>query len=155
MNEIYRHYGSNEFNIEKFKEIKNRDYWNKPKGGLWASSISAEYGWKDWCNAEDFRKETFDKYFDFKLENANILRIKNKIDAYEIEKENPKFIRMKTGSFYEEKIVLNFEFIKKYYDAIEIYAGSDRYLYFAFYGWDCDSIVILNKDKIKVVNDEI
>lgn len=33
-------------------------------------------------------------------------------------------------------------------DALEIFAGSNRTLYDLFYGWDCDSILILNKDVI-------
>ena len=28
--------------------------WNKPYGGLWASDINAKYGWKSWCEDENF-----------------------------------------------------------------------------------------------------
>ena len=38
----YIHYGCTSFDKLKFQEIK---------GGLWASPIDAEYGWKDWCEA--------------------------------------------------------------------------------------------------------
>ena len=45
----YIHYGSNKFDINIFKKIKNRPKFVKPEGGLWASRVETEHGWKDWC----------------------------------------------------------------------------------------------------------
>ena len=48
----YVHYGSC-FDISKWEEIQNEG--TKPSGGFWMSPENAEYGWKDFCAAEDFR----------------------------------------------------------------------------------------------------
>ena len=53
MNKTYIHYGHKHFVSNDFVEIKN-NMWNKPIGGLWASDINAEYGWKNWCKDEEF-----------------------------------------------------------------------------------------------------
>jgi len=50
----YIHYGSNCFDPSKFVEIKNEKYFNKPVGGLWASNIDAKFGWKEWCQGNDY-----------------------------------------------------------------------------------------------------
>ena len=46
------------------------------------------------------------------------------------------------------KVNLDFEKITENYDAIIINAGSDVLLYHMFYGWDVDSILVLNKDVV-------
>ena len=43
--------------------------------------------------------------------------------------------------------MLDFEELKKEYDAIEVIISDG--LYYALYGWDCDSILILNKDIVE------
>lgn len=49
------HYGSDEFVFEWFNEVRN-SYWVKPTGGLWTSPVKSEWGWKQWCEAEQFRE---------------------------------------------------------------------------------------------------
>lgn len=51
----YIHYGATEFIPTKGFPIKNLEHFMKPKGGLWASRKNASFGWKDWCEQEDFR----------------------------------------------------------------------------------------------------
>lgn len=36
------------------------------------------------------------------------------------------------------------------YDAIELSLSADHRLYWDLYGWDCDSILVMNPDKIKI-----
>jgi len=48
------HYGSTSFDPKKFNPVLNS--YIKPTGGLWTSPIDSEFGWKDWCTAEDFRE---------------------------------------------------------------------------------------------------
>ena len=45
--------------------------------------------------------------------------------------------------------LLNFEKLAKTYDAIEVNISGDPELYFALYGWDCDSILIMNPNIIE------
>lgn len=154
----YRHYGISEFDADLFKNIRNRHHWNKPNGGFWASDIEAPRSWKDWCKSECFKLESFGTHIDFKLRaDTKVLKIYNK-DDFDRAMLND-FIR---SCFDENRMLLNswlsseaevidFERLATQFDAMEVYAGSDGFLYDAFYGWDCDSIVVFNKDKIVVV----
>lgn len=63
---MYIHYGNKQFLKSRFQAIRNRDF-TKPHGGLWASDVTAEYGWKDWCENEHFRKCTKKNAFYFNL----------------------------------------------------------------------------------------
>lgn len=48
----YIHYGHKHFEVNEFEPIRNRELFPKPFGGFWASPVNAEYGWKDWNEAE-------------------------------------------------------------------------------------------------------
>jgi len=41
------------FRKEAFVPIKNRTH-TKPEGGLWASPVACAYGWREWCEAEEW-----------------------------------------------------------------------------------------------------
>ena len=45
-------------------------------------------------------------------------------------------------------VLLDFEKLAETYDAVEVNISSDFNLYYQLYGWDCDSIVIMNPDII-------
>ena len=36
-------------------------------------------------------------------------------------------------------------------DAIELFISDDRELYWSLYGWDCDSILIMNPDVVREI----
>ena len=45
------------YNPLKFEKIKTiNQYLNKPAGGLWSSPVDSVWGWKDWCESEDYRQ---------------------------------------------------------------------------------------------------
>lgn len=146
MNDIFIHIGHKEFDNELWKEVKNRNFC-KPIGGLWASRINAKFGWKDWCKENNFDGCSINQSFSFRLANDARLLI---IDSVEQLKELPKNDNMmeyeSAGSCY-----LDFEKLKDKYDAIEVNISNDNRLHFALYGWDCDSILILNKNIIKMI----
>ena len=56
MSRVYIHYGSKKFDTERFTPIKNCYPRNKPIGGLWASDVNAPFGWKKWCEGEQYHK---------------------------------------------------------------------------------------------------
>lgn len=143
VNDIYIHYGHPKYDEKVFTEIRNAGFV-KPYGGLWASNINAEFGWKNWCEEEDFSECIEENSFKFKLkENARILRID---DAAKL-KELPTI-----NSIYKFSwINLDFEKIKKEYDAIEVIISEDRQLYWDLYGWDCDSLLVMNKEVIEPI----
>ena len=83
-----------------------------------------------------------DNCFKFRLKDkAKVLRIEKPSDLINLPKDQT-LIKLR---FYE---CLDFEELKKKYDAIEVIIDK---LYWDLYGWDCDSILILNKDVIMEV----
>lgn len=137
----YIHYGSTWYDQSKFKKIENRD-WIKPNGGLWASSVAAKMGWKEWCEGEDFRDCTKDNSFTFTLDkDANIFSVRKVGDLEQLPKIDV-FNRSSMTYLDFEKIV------EMGIDAIELFLDETGELYFSLYGWDCDCILVLNKDII-------
>ena len=146
MNNIYVH-GGGKFDINKFTPIKNRNFV-KPSGGLWGSPINSSYGWLEWCEHNNFFLDKYkkDKFF-FKLkENARLLYINNADMLQDLPKVD---IDMYSSCF----VVLDFEKLAQEYDAIEVNISSDRQLYWDLYGWDVDSILVMNSDVIEIVDE--
>ena len=146
----YIHYGCNHFDINKFLPIVNQDHdWTKPKqGGLWASQVDTEYDWKQWCISEDFHIDRLNTYFTFELTpDARICHLRTCYDL----KKLPELQPIVVSSYYK----IDFENAMKTYDAIQLHLSEQpeydykEDLYFKLYGWDCDSILILNPSVIK------
>ena len=138
----YIHYGHTKFDKNMFTKIRNSVWRTKPEGGLWASDIKAVRGWKDWCEEEQFRDCKEDDSFSFTLsDSAKVLYISSVDDL----KSLPK-VKSELGSVLW--VLLDFEKLAKTYDAIEVSISSDFDLYFELYGWDCDSILIMNPDVV-------
>ncbi len=51
--QTYIYYGHKAFDPELFRPIENWDFV-KPKGGLWASPIDAQYGWAQWNEVSNY-----------------------------------------------------------------------------------------------------
>ena len=136
----YIHYGSKEFLTSRFNPIKNRLNFAKPSGGLWASPINSPFGWRDWCECESFREYEDDDCFVFSLkDSAKILKIKSKEDFQNLPSINPMLLEH--GAI---GIPFNFEEISKEYDTIEIIFSENPSLHYYFYGWDCDTLLVMN-----------
>ncbi len=150
---VYVHYGAKEYDREKFRPIKNVSRnvtFTKPReGGLWASPVDAEHGWKDWCKDNEFRVCSTENSFRFQLKDGTkILRLftcddleglpHNTDTAFELEYMSPS------------RVCLDFEeLVRMGYDAVEVECIEN--LYHALYGWDCDSILVMNPDVIEEV----
>ena len=141
----YIHYGHKEFDPDKFMEIKNRGCFIKPSGGLWASAVDAPYGWKDWCKDAEYSECDPNNAFEFTLaDGSNVLHIRSKEDL-----ESLPHIETDLELNWH---ALDFEKIKELgVDAIELHINQNLFLDQLMYGWDCDSILVLNKDVIEVV----
>ena len=139
----YIHYGHTDFDINKFSKIITHQYLTKPQGGLWASDIKAKFGWYDWCLENNFGKCDINNSFIFTLsDNAKVLYI-----------DNVKILNGLQKCKYELSniwVSLDFEKLAEIYDAIEVNISYDFDLYYKLYGWDCDSILIMNPDVIRV-----
>jgi len=135
-------YGNgDEFDLSMWNEVKNS--YSKPHGGLWTSPIDSKYGWKNWCQDNEFG----DLSTSFQLEiKGNVFTITNIDDL-----KNMPTIKLCETWFYS----IDFELMKKNgIDAIyltDIGEVKTRYVLWydaniSFYGWDCETVFIMNKD---------
>lgn len=139
----YIHYGSAKFDKSKFKGIENIQFFNKPSGGIWACEVGTKFGWKEFCKREGIDWVDLSNSFEFELKlEARVLRLHASDDYIEFRSKyaiNDIGIKLALG--------YDFERIAKEYDVIDFKVGE---LYMALYGWDVDSILVLNPDLIKV-----
>lgn len=149
MENRYIHYGHNSFDRNLFTPISNEEMFVKPYGGLWASPIDAEYGWYEWCCDEHFHTNWLSKNFTFTLsEKAKVIHIRSVADLKELpDQKSPEW-------FKRDPIWKCIDFEKLLadgVDAVELHLSEDGGLYQELYGWDCDSILIMNPDVVEVV----
>ena len=142
----YIHYGSYKFDINKFNPVINSEWTNKPYGGLWASPVECKnISWYDWCINNDFHTEKLDKSFTFTLkDDSKIFTLSSVYDVvklYKIAGIIPESYRRKymlaTDPFNCVELML------RGYQAIEFECNNYQ-MYDAMYGWDVDSILILD-----------
>lgn len=146
----YIHYGHKKYDSDLFVEPTNQEMLNKPKGGLWGSPVEAEQGWRQWCEENNFRDCDEENAFVFELtENANVYQINCRADIEKLPLQK---------SILTSWFIPDFEAIKKSgIDVIQYNLSNDATedwsngLYYALYGWDCDCILVLNKDAIKTL----
>lgn len=149
MNKVYIHYGADHYDKSKFKSIETFDpVTNKPKGGLWASPVDTDWGWKDWCEGENFHLDRFNKNFKFTLANGSkVFHIRTADDVMKLPVAKfPDSDLWSIGWYYDWKKIV------KKYDAVELHMSENYSLFHdIFYCWDVDSIIVLNPDIIKEV----
>lgn len=143
----YITYGWDHFNKDKFVPVRNNNYINKPFGGLWACNAKSN-DWYNFCKSEDFKAESLSKHFKFKLSaDARILMFDSVYNVlYCPQIKDPIIMFDNIKSVYPD-----FEEISKYFDAIW-YSKSRYQLYYMLYGWDVDSLLVLNPDIIIPTN---
>ena len=166
-NEAYRTYGIGNYSLEKFKPIKNRLWYNKPSGGLWASPTHDNVNvWKSWAENEFIAEYDDDDYFEFKLsDNARVLTLNSIKDCEKIpmQWDNPAYQNDRMWRHILDKQEVfeisnhtsdwlpDFEKLSEMYDAI--YFTSANGLYQALLGWDCDSLLIMNPNVIQIIKE--
>lgn len=143
----YIHYGHKSFEENKFDSPQNIPYRNKPTGGLWGSPVDAVLGWREWCEAESYSDCKESNSFVFELKDtANVLVIKSMDNVSKLTTTKESVDCMKAFDF--EKMLADG------IDAILFLVSECRELYMEMYGWDCDSILVLNKNVI-VIKEEL
>lgn len=154
MNKEYIHYGHKHFDRNAFVPIQNgKEVLPKPIGGLWASPADAKFGWKEWCESENFRECEKEDSFSFTLKkNAKVAHIFSNYDLNQLPQRSLDFI-----SSFTSWVLLDFEkMLQDGIDALELHLSASQNrdyndgndLYFLLYGWDCDSILVMNPDII-------
>lgn len=145
------HYGSVEYMPELVKPVKNAKYgWVKPdSGGLWCSPVDSKYGWKEWCKENNFRD--CDESISFTLEinhNARVL----KIDSYS---DLARLPHINNDNFNDPRRYLDFEKLCLHYDAIWLTEKGQWETRltepYQLYGWDCESVLIMNPNSCKQI----
>lgn len=163
-------YGLGEYNLEKFNEIKNRKFNIKPEGGMWTSPKKSLYGWIDFCKREDFRlPDGFINGFEFQLKpKSKVYIIDSFIDLIKVPYKliDPFYNNIQFGQNF-----IDYEEMAKEYDAIWLTVNGQWETRLPeinglmdfdgrsinLYGWDCESLLILNKDciiNVKNINKE-
>ncbi len=144
---LYIHYGSANFNPSYFKQVTNRHYVQvKPNGGFWGSRVDAKFGWRKWCEVNEFGTKNPNAYFRFLITPvAKVAHLYTSKDLDRLPRRNDCFDEL-GNQFYPD-----FErMMKDGWDAIELHLSSTRRnrdydgLYWRLYSWDCDSILIMN-----------
>ena len=156
----YVHYGSQSFDPLRWTSVRNAPLersFEKPAGGLWASPANAILGWANWCRREDFNLEGLKESFEFELsENTKVLRITSE----DVVKSLPRiFDDPQINTFMEHfskfslrpfELPIDFEQLSRDYDVVEFLASKLFHPNGILRGWDCDCILVLNKDVIRV-----
>ena len=148
---VYIHYGDNEFRTPD--PIENEQVLVKPKGGLWASRKGDDYGWKNWCESNDFRtSDYFDKYFEFVLNgDAQVLEI-TEVEQLDFLPQITEYDKYSTVIGGVKRYYLDFEKLAREWDAIEIF-NIHRFGW-ALGGWDVNCILIMNPDIVEIIQKE-
>lgn len=139
------HYGSMAFDRGRFQPIKNGHLPSKPSGGLWASPINSTWGWRDWCATECFDCDDANSFTFRLLLSAEVLVI-NCVDD---------MLQLPVTRWFTDLVMVDFEKLARTWDAVwltERGQAATRFRAhncgFDLYGWDCESILVMNPDVI-------
>ena len=121
---------------------------NKPMGCFWGSPVGAKFGWKQWVISEDFKTD-LSTHIIWALEpGSKILKIRGLSDIDTL----PVVI----DESLEYLPNIDYNLLRKKFDAVELvdYSLGKNFNNFkarGFSTWDCQSIVVLNPEKIRVI----
>lgn len=152
----YIHYGSSKFNPNRWVDVHSSEggMFNKPYGGLWASPVDAEFGWREWCMRENFGVGSLARSFRFELSpDARILEL-TPDNVWELPSDEGLRLRLgmqnRDRSTWSKRVGIDFAKLAEDYDVILYSVTKYPSLYWTLYGWDCDCILVLNKEVIVV-----
>jgi len=144
VNMCLRHYGNTEYDAKLFMPISDIPFVNKPQGGLWTSPVNSLYGWSEWSKQENFNVS--EEYFDLEFD-GKVLKIDSATDMDLlpwIECGNSHFIT------FQALCALGFS-----YDAIHLTVKGEHETRIthprSLYGWDCETVFVMNPDSIKEI----
>lgn len=141
------HYGAAKYLPEKFKPISDRQ-WIKPEGGLWTSPADSEYGWRHWCEAEDFGIE--------KLKQSVRLHFVGKVMTIDsvADMEQLPWCEPTPGwhfPLWQPLAVCGV-------DAVHLTVRGQKVTRFthpkSLYGWDCETVLVMNPACVSPCNAE-
>lgn len=150
----YIHYGSSKFDPNRWSDVRGSEggMFNKPDGGLWATPADAEYGWREWCEREKFGVNSLNRSFRFELSSdARILELTpENVWDLPVDSALNKRISIEDWRKTGRAVGIDFAKLAEDYDVLECSITKYPELYWMLYGWDCDCILVLNKEVIVV-----
>jgi len=135
-----RHYGNTRYKRDLIKPICDVPFRNKPSGGLWTSPVGSEYGWSDWSKDNEYGdlSSHFDLIFKGTIFEIDSLDDMNNLPW--IESDRTPFVS------FEPLVFMG-------YDAIHLTVKGEAETRFThpkdLYGWDCETVLIMNPDAIQ------
>lgn len=130
------------------------DSINKPAKAWWGSPVGAKFGWKEWCEAEEFGIERYD--FDSEpirwgLKDGSSIFVIDTEDIADIDNPNNLIVHYTSredGNHLDFQRILDDGII-----AIELANSSIGHMFMNKYElmfncWDCESIVVLDPQSI-------
>ena len=160
---VWVSYGADKYDPAKFRPLNLTDPFtistNKPLGGVWACPDNSEWGWRDWCRAEDFNVGTLDNAYYFKLKpDAKIYVIDSFKDLLKISTRRVPYFSLECygidfqklvdegydGLYVTDKAVMTCRWDQKVNGAIIQ----------SLYSWDVESICVFNPDVIIPIENE-
>jgi len=136
--------------VKSFKSVKqynDLDSIGKPKG-FWVSD-EEDYGWKQWCEAEEFRLEKLKYAHEIELEDNHNLLFITSLEQFDI------FNKRYTIKLHSIIDGIDWVKVSSIYDGIIITPYLwERRLDFSsrfYYGWDCASGCIWHSKAVKSI----
>ena len=157
---IYRHYGADTFDKGWSYGSRENPVNFKPRG-LWAGPVNPETNstsWHDWCEDSEWNLEGLTQHFDFVLsDDARILQIHTPADILPYTKPDPHAMYMSIARIPDPtaKVLIDHEKLRKDFDGMEVYFEenyNDFWWSRLFYGYDVNSLVVWNLDKVIVID---
>tara|TARA_Y100000034_G_C6777367_1_gene347189 strand:+ start:69 stop:584 length:516 start_codon:yes stop_codon:yes gene_type:complete len=151
------HYSKSVFDISKIETIKNRGWGSKPKGGLWTCPSNSRYSWKAYIDLCEMDLGSF----------MTTLRIPKAARIYTVDSLaslRDLWIKypFKNNECDGHGNALNWESIAKDFDVFHLTVEglnsthlpeigiNGMHDYIDLYGWDCETILILNAKMVEV-----
>jgi hypothetical protein len=164
------------FDIQKLNiDLQNKSsaFINKPARAFWGSPTYPCFGWKEWCEVEQFDVDKYD------WDNPVFWRLKKGSKVLQINRNEVTYgntylkpyitnpykhidINIQGLSYLEEEIVLDFEkILQDDIVAVQLMDGGIGHGFNfltnpyerMFNSWDCESIVVLDKSKIEIIKE--
>lgn len=117
----------------------------KPAPGtcLWGSPLHTLFGWRKWADEHYPERTDFSKYFCFDFQPWARVMLINSPQDYE---NCPKIGIVKCIDF---EAIYRSGFSAIWLTSLGLISSTDNFdMYMGFYGWDCDSVAVLNPDSI-------
>lgn len=139
---------------------KRNGFLFKPDKGFWGSPVDAEYGWKEWTEEENFRDYDYDNPIYWTLTSGKILQIDWDDVKDRTSGDLTKYLIMPNGigrSMNDLCVVLDWDkMLKDDIVAVQLMDGCIGHCFkydleMHFNAWDCESIVVLDKSRLKFI----